>query len=286
MKPTFITDEATQEPSVFIKLAGQFSLDSLELRTVSGKHISDFGSSERHQLKSQLQDAGIGVCCIDSSVFKSDIDGEPETELDKLHRALDTAAYLNAPLIRIFTFWRREPRELYLERVSHALLAAGAIAEPYGIGLAIENGKRTMHSTGAELGVLMRHLNPNIFSVVWDPANSIFGGTDYHPVTGGYPNLAEFVSHVHLKDPRVNGDGRCEYVELGKGDFQLDLQLELLRSNGYRGYVSLETHWRPQRVLKNIELDYPGGDKFSESGYAATAASLCTLRAALQAVGA
>ncbi len=278
MKLTFITDEATQQPSEFIALAQQFALDSVELRTVSGKHVSKFDEQEQRQLSTQLEDAGLGVCCIGSPVFKCDLDASLDDEMEKLRRALHAANYLGAPLVRIFTFWRRDNRELYLDRVRESLDRAGEVAKPTGIGLTIENGKRTMHSTGAELAELMRELDPKIFSVLWDPGNSIYGRTDPDPISNGYPLVADYVKHVHIKDPEVYSDGQRRYVELGKGQLDLRKQMNALHEHSYGGYISLETHWRPARVMSENELDYPGGESFSDSGYAATAKSLARLQ--------
>lgn len=278
MKLTFITDEATQDTSTFIDLAREFQIDSVELRTVANKHVSNFNESERIELHSRLQDANLKICCIGSSVFKCDLDVDLNNEMNKLRKSLEIAQYLGAPLVRIFTFWRKEDREKYLDKVKTALLLALEVARPTGIGLAIENGKRTMHSTGAELEALVRELDTSVFSILWDPGNSIYGGTDLQPVTNGYPCIAAFVSHVHIKDPLVYSTGKRQYVELGKGQLELAAQIEALRKNRFKGYISLETHWRPQHVMSEVELDYPGGEKFSNSGYTATRSSLARLR--------
>jgi hypothetical protein len=37
-------------------------------------------------------------------------------------------------------------------------------------------------------------------------------------------------------------------------------------SDGYSGWLSLETHWRPGRILNAMERDYPWGDSFSKGG--------------------
>jgi len=34
---------------------------------------------------------------------------------------------------------------------------------------------------------------------------------------------------------------------------------------GYDGYISLETHWRPQALPEDV-LNQPGGEGFSEAG--------------------
>ena len=278
MKLTFITDEASQSPDEFLTLAHEFDLDAVELRSVFDRNVADLGPTQQHLLLSTLRDAGIGVCCIGSPVFKCDIDTPLDTELDKLKSALDAAALLESPLVRIFTYWRRADPVQYQDRVVRALTLAGELAKPYGITLTIENGKRTMHATGHELRELFRHLDATAYSVLWDPGNSIFSGLDSNPIEHGYPAIAHLVGHVHIKDPAVYCDSR-EYVALGNGQLDLAAQLEALSEHHYPGYISLETHWRPDRRLPETLLDYPVGVVFSSSGYEATRQSLSVLAA-------
>lgn len=274
MKPTLITDEATQSPAEILLLAQRFDLDSVELRTVLDTPVYDLSQDQQRELRAQLRDAGLGVCCIASSAFKSDIDADHDQELEKLGRALATAVFFESPLIRVFSFWRRPHPESYHSQIVDALERAGQLAKPYGVRLAVENGKRTMHSTGRELAALMRDLDDQVFSVVWDPGNSIFGGNDLQPVTEGFPYIAAYVRHVHIKDPYVSSDGHREYVHLGMGQLDLRGQIRALREHDYDGFLSLETHWRPDRVLPETQLDYPGGESFSHTGYTATQQSL------------
>lgn len=278
MKLTFITDEASQEPSEFIALAHKHDCDAIELRSVQERHISKFEGDERRELRDRLRGEGLAVCAIDSPVFKSDIDEDHELQYEKLRRSLEAAEYFGAPMVRIFSFWRKDDREQYLERSTDAVRKAADIARPTGIRLVVENGKRTMHATGAELEELMNAVDTDVVRVLWDPGNCIFGRTDMNPVANGYPRIKQWVDHVHVKDPRVHADGDRAYVKLGEGQLAIPTQLQALRDEHYDGYISLETHWRPGRVFKDIELDYPGGESFSDSGYGATDLSMVTMR--------
>lgn len=278
MRLSFITDEATQEPMGFVELARRFSVESVELRTVWGEHVAALDYRRLGELRRLLEDAGIGVCCVDSPVFKCDIDSDLGDEAEKFRRCADVASRLNTDAVRVFTFWRRARRERYEERVLEALGSLEEPAKSAGVRVVVENGRRTMHCTGAELRSLLENLDGATFSALWDPGNCIYGGTDFRPTSNGYPEIARFVSHVHIKDPRVYVGGRREYVELGKGQLDVERQIAALREDDYGGFVSLETHWRPDRTFSPDELDLPGGRAFSGSGYEATMTSLQTLR--------
>lgn len=279
MKITFITDEATQDPKLFVRLAKAHGLAALELRTVWDKHVADLSREERETLRSMLRDEGLSICCIGSPVFKCDLDDDLAAQFEKLLRCLDIASFFDAPLIRIFSFWRKpEQMDSLDHRMVTALRKAADLVKGNDVRLAIENGKRTMHSTGLELGKLMGVLDPEIFSVVWDPANSIFGGLDKQPVTCGYPFIAPHVRHVHIKDPYVDAAGRREYVRLGQGQLDIRSQLMALQKDNFQGFLSLETHWRPDRKLDEQDLDRPGGEDFSRSGLHATDDSLTQLK--------
>jgi sugar phosphate isomerase/epimerase len=52
---------------------------------------------------------------------------------------------------------------------------------------------------------------------------------------------------------------------MGEGVIDYVGQFKALKDDGYSGYVSLETHWRPVKLSEEL-LNRPGGEKFSESG--------------------
>jgi sugar phosphate isomerase/epimerase len=282
MNITFITDEATQSPEEFIRLAGEYNIKSVELRSVWNKKVCEMDASDIKELKKILNDAGLGVCCIDSFVFKSEIGCDIQPEIDKLRLAIENALYLGAPVIRIFTYLRRANPEIYRESILESLLKAGKVAENSGIKLAVENCRKTMVATGAELAEIFQKLESDVFSVLWDPANSLFCRLDPDPVNNGYFKIAHRVSHVHIKDPFVPENGDSEYVAVGRGNLDIKGQLRELNKRQYKGYISLETHWRPNRKMNLEEFDLPGGESFSKSGYEATKKDLETLFAIMK----
>ena len=263
-------------PFQFIGLAHRHGIANVELRSVLGRPADMLTEAERVGLRQALHDGGLAVCCIAASIFKCQLE-DREKEFPRLERAIECAAYFSAPLVRVFSFWRRQDRVRHGTAIADALHRAGELARPAGVRLGIENGRKTMHCTGAELGGLLAKLDPEVHSAVWDPANSIFGGTDAEPVKNGYAKVAKWVAHVHVKDPKRLPDGSQRYVPLGQGDLPWDEQIRRLRADHYRGTLSLETHWRHGRVIADADLDRPAGESFSEGGYSATSASLRVL---------
>jgi len=292
IKLSFITDEAAQDPAACVALAQALSLDAVELRTVYDKHCMLLGAGERDRLRGQLRDAGLGVCCIDSPVFKCDLDAPLHTELDKLARCADIANYLGSPYVRIFSFWRTALTPPMRDRIETALRAAAACAQAHGIVLLVENGKRSNHATGVELAALLDEMQLPTLAALWDPANSVYGATDPDPLAAGYRCLARHIRHVHLKQVHAGAGGQLRYGAFAGGLLDFARLLRQLARDGFDGYASVETHWRAGAAWRagghfsEEQLDYPGGAAFSRGGEEATAESLRALQDLMPAAGA
>jgi len=284
IKLSFITDEASQDPAACVALARAFSLDAVELRTVLDKHCMFLGAGERASLRGQFLDAGLGVCCIDSPVFKCELDDPLDIELDKLARCADIANHLGCQYVRIFSFWRTPMTPRGRDRIETALRDATSFAQANGIVLLVENGKRSNHSTGVELAALLNEIGSPALQALWDPANSVYGGTDSDPLAAGYRRLSQHIRHVHLKQVHAGANGKLRYGTFHQGLIDFDRLFRQLAEDGFDGYASVETHWRvgaewgADRHFSEDQLDYPGGGDFSRGGHAATAESLHVLQ--------
>ncbi len=74
---------------------------------------------------------------------------------------------------------------------------------------------------------------------------------------------------MHLKDAkRVNG--KPEAMPIGCGDVDFVGQFKALLKDGYDGYISLETHYRPAHELSEDLLKQPKGSAFSYLGLEAS----------------
>jgi L-ribulose-5-phosphate 3-epimerase len=272
---SFITDEASQNICDSIEIASNWKLASVELRTVKNRKVAHLCQRELQDLSKQIQDAGLGVCCLDSDVFKCDIDQPLHCQLDELKRWCDAGHHVGCEKIRVFTFWRRVNPKKYAKQIEEYLNRANDVAQACGIQLLVENGRRTMHCTASEMADLFANL-PRSMQILWDPANSIFGGWTPDPLDD-FDKITDRVAHVHVKDAVYVSDVERSYVPIGSGSLGIARLLKLLLEANYHGILSLETHWRIGRIIDPQLLDNPGGDAFSFDGMPATESSLSFL---------
>jgi sugar phosphate isomerase/epimerase len=108
---------------------------------------------------------------------------------------------------------------------------------------------------------------------LWDPGNDIWDPLSEAPFPEGYNIIKPVMAHMHLKDG-TRKSGKAEGAPVTKGDVDFEGQFRALIADGYSGYVSLETHYRPAHKLSEELLAMPKGAAFSYGGYEATDESL------------
>ncbi|MGQ9901936.1 MAG: sugar phosphate isomerase/epimerase family protein [Fimbriimonadales bacterium] len=255
MKLSVITDEVADDLPTALQVAHAFGIDRVELRTLWGVNIAQADDATLRRAKSLLQEFGMGVCALATPVFKTDLFGASErgpmhaaqeadlaTQLPLLQHCLEVAACFDAPLIRIFAFWRagaltpeREtPILRWLER-------ALPHAERAGILLGLENEHSCQVGTGAELAQILRQLNSPYLVGVWDPGNAFVLGES---AQAGFATAQPYVRHIHIKDAVRQPDGSLKWVVVGQGEIGYREHFQQIARSGYTGYLSLETHAR------------------------------------------
>ena len=118
--------------------------------------------------------------------------------------------------------------------------------------IGLENEHACNIATGAETARLLAALDHPNLKVVWDPANAVVSGEKAFPE--GYGKLpVSRIQHVHAKDCTMDGHQPL-WCPLGDGVVGWRGQVDALVRDGYRGWLSLETHWPG-----------PGGDKHEAS---------------------
>lgn len=267
-KLAILTDEVSQELDAVIRFAKEFQLDGIEVRSLNGRAFKDLTKDDLTQIAQASKDAGLAIAGAASPVFKCNLDSDAEIaeHVELFKRSVEAAHTLSTDIVRVFAFLRRSHPATSedLKRAASHFPKLLEIVRGTGIKIGLENEASCVVATGPETKEFLSHLQPDPqLTVVWDPCNVLYVPGENDPVKDDFPTIADRVGHVHFKDAkRENGQPAPTCLELGTGQIDFPAQLSMLKSRGYNGWVTLETHWR------NVPLDaetqhLPAGYGFS-----------------------
>ena len=264
-----ITDEFSPDLDVALAAMADVGMTGAEVRVISGKNIIDLSDDEVDDVRARVEAKGMTILSIASPLLKcvlpdappidarlqQDVFGSSYTFEDQprlTRRAFEIAGRTGARIIRVFSYWRTTDPDRCFDRVVSALRGLADQAADHGVVIGLENEHACNIATGAEAGRVLAALDHPCLQVIWDPANaSVLGETPY---PDGYAKLPPArIVHVHAKDCTVHGRTPT-WGPLGEMGIDWKGQLRALVRDGYRGWISLETHWAG-----------PGGDKLQAS---------------------
>jgi sugar phosphate isomerase/epimerase len=268
-----------------VKLVKDFKLPGIELRSMFGRAFKDLTKADIAEIKKTAQGEGWKIFGCSSPVFKCDIDDAAAVKghVEEFRRSLAVAQELGSDLVRIFTFLRRSPEEnrKLLPRIAKHLEELSAIAKGTNVRLGIENEHSCTIGTADEAAELLALLPDKRFGVVWDPCNVLYVPGAPTVATTGFASIVPRLFHIHVKDARrvTPKPGALQAVgtPVGLGDVNWRSHLAEIKRSGYRGMVSLETHWRVE-ALAEESLHLPAGYGFSKGGNEASRVCLHNLR--------
>jgi sugar phosphate isomerase/epimerase len=265
-----VTDEFS--PADLSRALGAMSdlgMTFAELRVLFGRNVIDLTGEEIDRVRQMVESAGMRVLSIASPLLKcglpdapplaphlqQDLFGSAYTFEDQprlTRRAFEIAERTGASVIRVFSYWRTVDPTACFDRVAAALGALAEEAGRRGLVIGLENEHACNVATATETAHLMNAVNHPALQIIWDPANCYVSGEN--PFPEGYARLpVPRIVHVHAKDCRV-ADHAPVFGPLGEMGIDWRGQIAALLRDGYRGGISLETHWPG-----------PGGDKFQGS---------------------
>jgi sugar phosphate isomerase/epimerase len=258
MKLSVITDEISMDLAHALDVMQEYGATGAELRSIWGHNIADISDEDAEKALAIVRDRGMDVSCIASPILKCELDAgsggggqafqaSERTLADQpaaISRCADLATFFGTKLIRIFSFWKRgELTPEVEERIVQELSKAAEIARQKEVVLVLENEHACYLGTGEETARVLRKVNSPHLKAVWDPGNAFFAGEN--PFPDGYRAIKEYVDHVHLKDALRLDTGECRFVVVGDGQIDFPGQFAALENDGYDGWYSLETHYRP-----------------------------------------
>ena len=261
-------DEIDDDLATQLDVLAELDIHHLELRGAWGRNVLDLERDELARAKTMLGEHGFSVSAIGSPIGKSPLSAPRDFELERLEQAIRAADALGTRLIRVFSFYMA-PGEAKQQRdeVLARLAALAARAEGAGVTLLHENEKDIYGDSAARCHDLLASVNSPALRMAFDPANFVQVGV--RPMADGWPLLAEYVTHVHIKDA-VFADGTVRPA--GAGDGAVPELLAALVERGYAGFLTLEPH---------LQIAGPAGGYSGEAGMRTAAAALRGLLGAL-----
>lgn len=262
--PTFklsvINDEITQDFGRACEVAAQeFGLQFIEIRAMWGKNIMRLDEKEIAEARKILEKYKLRVSTIASPIFKVDWPGAPtskfspkrdqfgadftfEQQDELLDRGFELLRVFRVDRIRIFDFWRLDDQQPYRTAIDDKLMEAAKKAGKRDVTLLLENEPSCNTATGAEAARTLRAVRSPNLKLNWDPGNAASHGEIAYP--DGYRDIPkDRIGYIHCKDV-VRNEGKYEWMKMGAGIIDYVGLYRALKKDGYRGVVSLETHWR------------------------------------------
>jgi len=277
-QPSVITDEISQDFGHTLEVAAkEFGVGFVEIRGLWKKNIVSLDEKEVAEAKKLLAKYDLKVTDIASPLFKVDWPGAPKSKYspkgdsyaasfsfaqqdEVLERAAAVAKAFGTNKVRLFDFWRLEDDKPYRKDMDEKLREISEKAAKKDIVLILENEYECNTATGPESARLLAAVKNKNFFLNWDPGNAAKLGDKAFPE--GYALLPkDRIGHMHLKDVKRNADGSYDWECMGRGIIDYEAQFRAMMRDGYRGTMSLETHWNGTGNMEESSRQSMAGTK-------------------------
>jgi sugar phosphate isomerase/epimerase len=204
-----------------------------------GVKVTEVSDAELLRLRREIHRRGLKVSSIGSAIGKVKI-GEPfEPHLERFRRALIVARVLDAPYVRLFSFYGDDMKPPLGARAEVTARMKAFVADAAGTGVVLlhENDSDLFGEQPAQCRDLLDAVGSPVLRAAFDFANFVQRGA--RPFDDALPLLAHQIEYLHIKDAR-RGSG--EVVPFGEGDGQVRQVLRALFARGFSGFATLEPH--------------------------------------------
>lgn len=259
MRLSVITDEISMDLGHALGVMKEYGCTGAEIRSLWGTNIGDLTDEQADTALRLLEEAELEVCCLASPLFKCELVGIESGQAGNTHQASERTAQEQMELlkrlekrakqfgtrnIRTFAYWRRGELTPQIEdQIEIGMRDAVKYAEDHDLVLLMENEHDCYLGTGVETAEFLSRFNSPALRACWDPGNAFFAGEIPYP--GGYEAIKPYVEHVHIKDAELLASGKYRFIVVGEGEVDYKGHLAALKADGYSGYLSIETHYKP-----------------------------------------
>jgi sugar phosphate isomerase/epimerase len=230
-----ISADLEEQCSVLVDLG----IDYVEFRSAWDINVLDLDDRQLELVADTLARYDIATSSIGSPIGKIGVTDDFDEHLARFDRALHVAHVLEAPFIRLFSFFipSGEPPEKHRDEVLRRMSALAKRADGHDVVLVHENEKHIYGDVPARCLDIVESVGSEQLKLAWDPAN--FVQCDVRPFTEGYEMLRPYTDYIQIKDALL-ADGAV--VPAGEGDGEVAATVTALRDDGFDGFFSMEPH--------------------------------------------
>jgi sugar phosphate isomerase/epimerase len=211
----------------------------VEVRSLWDVNVLDLDDDQIARARKAFAAHRVQMSSIGSPIGKIDIREDFEPHLARFQRALHVAEALQAPYIRVFSFFipaGRDPLR-HRDEVLRRMTALVQAAKGHDAVLLHENEKEIYGDIPARCLDVVESIGSDQLRLAWDPAN--FVQCAVQPFTEAYGMLRPYVEYVHVKDALM---ATGHVVPAGEGDGEIPETLRALEADGFDGFFSMEPH--------------------------------------------
>ena len=232
-------DEISPDLEVQCATLDDLGVRHIEVRSIGYVNVLDLDDGRLADALRAFDAHQISASSIGSPIGKMPIDEDFEPELTRFRRALQVAEALQAPYIRLFSFFMPPDSDpsTHRDEVLRRMAALARAAEGHDVVLLHENDKGLYGDIPERCLDVVESVGSEQLRLVWDPAN--FVQCAIRPFSDAYRMLRPHVEYLHVKDALM---ATGEVVPAGQGDGEIPETLRALESDGFRGFFSLEPH--------------------------------------------
>ncbi|WP_077612532.1 sugar phosphate isomerase/epimerase family protein [Clostridium sp. Marseille-P2415] len=231
-------DEIDSSLEKQIKVLKKLNIRYVEMRGVNGKGLVEYSAHEAKEIKKQLDEAGIRLSSVGSPIGKIRITDDFAPHMELYKHTVEIANVMETPYIRMFSFFMPQ-NESYAPcrgKVMDQLGRFADYAKANHVILLHENEKEIYGDMADRCLEIMKEFHGEHFKAVFDFANFVQCKQD---TMEAYEMLKPYIAYIHVKDALWSD---ASVVPAGMGDGHVKEILKLLKSGGYKGFLSLEPH--------------------------------------------
>ncbi len=248
-------DEIDPDLNTQCRLLNELGIRFIEFRSAWDVNVLDLSDEQLDEVERILADHSIAVSSIGSPIGKINIEDDFDAHLVRMDRALQIAKRLQAPYIRLFSFFLRpdQPPAQFRDEVIARMRALTERAAGHDVILLHENEKEIFGDVPERVLDIVESVDSPQLKLAWDAANYVQCGV--RPFTDAYARLRPHTVYIQIKDA-VLATGAV--VPAGEGDGQVRDTMRALAADGYDGFFSMEPHLASANPLGG----FTGADEF------------------------